>query len=98
MTSDGDCNYLTEPFVILGEESQLFSHYRIFPVPADRQIRIVFNVKGRSHRIFIYDAIGQKVMETAITEDESVIDVQKIKDGIYFVDADGHKSKIVVSH
>ena len=97
LTSDDDCNYITEPYVILGLEETL-RPYRIFPVPADKQIKIIFDIKGRSHHVSIHDAMGQKIIQLVTADDESVVDVQRVKDGVYIIDADGYKAKVLVRH
>lgn len=98
LTSDSDCNYLTDPFIVLGDEELALRPYRVYPVPADKRIEIVFKEEKRSHHVVIHNAMGQRMIQFDSKQNETSIDASKLRDGMYILDADGYKSKVIVRH
>jgi hypothetical protein len=94
VTTIGDCNYISEPYLLVGTEPQV-AVYTLYPNPASRELRINFNDNKR-HEIRFYNAMGQQMFETTIVENEAVLNVEKLKEGLYILNADGYNAKIMI--
>jgi hypothetical protein len=93
-----ECNYMSEPFIILDAEESLQQYCTIAPNPADREIYIHFKKDKPVHRVAIRNALGQPIMYFESTEEDVVLPVDHLANGLYILEADGQKTKVIIRH
>lgn len=96
-TTHGDCNYLTTPFIILDAAEAVQQTFSVYPNPALDKIKIQFKESRASHQIMMTNAMGQAVISTRVSGGEDVeMNVAGFSPGIYIVEVDGARQKLVI--
>jgi hypothetical protein len=96
LTTVDDCNYFTEPFIILGEQDQLQQTFAVYPNPAVDKVTIQFKDQQKIHRLSLMNSMGQGVMAIQTQEEKVELDVAGLSVGIYIVEVDGRKQRLMV--
>ncbi|MDQ3015272.1 MAG: T9SS type A sorting domain-containing protein [Bacteroidota bacterium] len=96
-------NYVCEMQTMLEEARSAMNNIHLFPVPADTYVQVQSNDdKKLSPHIFIFDMMGQKVLSAKITSPGEAIDISRLPNGFYILQAqEGNilwSGKLVVTH
>jgi PKD repeat protein len=96
-TTHDDCNYFTTPFIILDAAEFVHRTFTVYPNPALDKIRIQFKESRAIHQIAMINAMGQAVIEKQVSgKEEAEINVAGFSPGIYIVEVDGARQKLVI--
>ncbi|MFI5217903.1 MAG: T9SS type A sorting domain-containing protein [Bacteroidia bacterium] len=82
----------------INETSNNTSSFTISPNPAGEELNVqcsMFNVQEKE--IKIYDMMGKEVLKSAINLQSSIINIQSLNSGIYFIEINGVRKKFVKS-
>jgi hypothetical protein len=96
LTTDGDCNYMSDEFFVTATEPGAEQVYRFSPNPADRTLVITTALPRCA--VSVYTSLGQYTGSTASDTGTVQIDTSQLQDGLYIADLNGHKIKFVVLH
>jgi hypothetical protein len=96
LTTVEDCNYFTDPFIILSAEDVAQQTFTVYPNPTASSVKIRFKDSKQVHQVMITSAMGQRVMATQTQHRELEVNVEGFASGIYIVEVDGRKQKLVV--
>lgn len=66
------------------ENFQTATSFSVFPNPAKTDISFSFSEQNSKASIVIYSVLGQKLIETEITNENPTVSVQPLKSGLYF--------------
>ncbi|MFI5217902.1 MAG: T9SS type A sorting domain-containing protein [Bacteroidia bacterium] len=80
----------------INETSNNTSTFTISPNPAGEELKVqcsMFNVQEKE--IKIYDMMGKEILKSAINFQSSIINIQSLKSGIYFIEINGVRKKFV---
>lgn len=81
------------------ENFQAATSFSVFPNPAKTDISFSFSEQNSKASIVIYSVLGQKLIETEITNENPTVSVQPLKSGLYFYtfEAEGlHKTGKII--
>lgn len=88
-------------FYLEGAENTTFSeklitqnNFNIFPNPVKNKIHIITN-KAQGNKIIIYNSLGDDVKEVFSTENETDINIEDLKPGMYFIKIGNEIQKII---
>jgi hypothetical protein len=97
LTAHDDCNYLTEPFLILDADEAVQKTFSIYPNPATNKVTIQFRDSQSTHALGMLNAMGQPVMVRQVYNRKEVeLNIEGLTAGIYIVEVDGRKQKLVI--
>ena len=66
----------------IGENSQ--SHFSLYPNPMEDQLNILFSTDSEEIKFQLFNALGQKVIDTFINSTNNSISTSDLQNGIYF--------------
>ena len=70
----------------------------VFPNPSEGLIHLQMNYNPNTHQIFVYNLLGEEMLNYLITNDKTTIDLtNKIEKGIYFLRIKNQSGKILFS-
>lgn len=100
-TPDNNYGYGIPNFGLsLGVENfQTTTSFSVFPNPAKTDVSFSFSEHNSKASIVIYSVLGQKLIETEITNENPTVSVHPLKSGLYFYtfDAEGlHKTGKII--
>jgi hypothetical protein len=82
------------------DETQNTPILTFYPNPASEKIRCVVNFTNYHTLLNIYDVVGMKIFETAITQPQFELSVNKFSRGIYFLEvltsSSSEKQKLII--
>ncbi len=82
----------------LGVKITVFNSMAIYPNPASQWIMVSLTENQHSSELFIYDLNGKKVKSSVITGSNQMIDVSTLANGVYFIEVNNVRVKLVVEH
>ena len=69
---------------------------KIYPNPANNELRITYNLSEKSNANFkIMDVLGKIIMEGKLQEKETLLDISTISKGIYFLEIMGNEGFVI---
>jgi hypothetical protein len=97
LTKHDDCNYFTEPFLILDAEEVVQETFNVYPNPASNRVMIQFHDSQPIHTLGIMNAMGQPVMaRQEYGREEIELNIEGFTAGVYIVEVNGRKQKLVI--
>lgn len=97
LTVHDDCNYFTEPFIILDAAETVQQTFRVYPNPAIDKVGIQFKESKPLHNITLVNAMGQPVMSKQVsTSEDADVNIEMFAPGVYIIDVDGYRQKLVI--
>ncbi|WP_170064435.1 T9SS type A sorting domain-containing protein [Polaribacter glomeratus] len=92
--------YFLNNEVLTVNDVTLEKNISIFPNPAKNNINIILD-KGEVNQIILYDLSGKKIVEKHIRQQKMILDIKKVKTGIYFLsivsDQGNFMKKIIIN-
>lgn len=70
--------------------------FSIYPNPAD-EFLVISSESGIKKELKIFDAMGKEVLNQKINKPSSVINIQSLQNGIYFIGINNVRKKLVIS-
>jgi hypothetical protein len=93
LTEHGDCNYLTQLVVVDASQKTFI----VYPNPAVDKMTIRFLASQPMHTLTMMNAMGQPVVTGEVHNRwEIELNIDGLAAGIYIVEVDGHKQKLVI--
>jgi uncharacterized protein (TIGR02145 family) len=78
------------------EQNKTLDNFIVYPNPANESLTIQLPTNIQNGIISIKNLIGQNLMTSTITENKTLIDISKLKQGIYFVELAYEKNKMTL--
>lgn len=96
LTTSDDCNYFTDPFIVLHTEENARKMFIVYPNPATGRVKIKFRDSKPAHRVVMMTTMGLPLIVEDTRNEDVELDIEGFNSGIYIIDVDGHKQKLVV--
>jgi hypothetical protein len=95
LTAEGDCNRLSEPFVISSALSESGSAFQLYPNPAHDKVFVTKPWYLSSANIAITDVLGRLIRSEIIRQDVIILDLSDYTSGVYFVTIDALDHRLI---
>ena len=82
----------------IDENSSTQSNFNVFPNPATNQITIDFSYDSNLYYAVIYNLQGQIVLKEQISQSNSMISLNQVPAGLYFLNIENTKGEVVYSN
>lgn len=103
VTNEFNCSSISDSIYIsinkMGDNTSQENQISLFPIPTNKILRLKYEGKNEIYRIFIYNTIGQRVLEILKPSSDIDIDISDYKRGNYFVSilySDGGITKKII--
>jgi hypothetical protein len=79
--------------------SQINSNYfQITPIPANQYLKVISKNEDLLKQIKLFDINGRMLIQQTVNTKEAIVNVSDLASGIYFIEVDNLRYKIIVSH
>ncbi len=98
---DPSNNALQSSFRILetvGLRMTVFNTLSIYPNPASQMVMINLMQKTWKSELHIFDMNGKQILSQAITDQNNLIDLSGIASGVYYLEVNNERVKLVIEH